>query len=173
MTTQSKSVVELAREVSTHKSPSARWESGDPHDPRSVEIFKHIEKLDFEENGDSFCFKSGGDGDNGETLMYLLDCWFENKPTIPAQAIEQYKQELLKGVELPKPAVAAKWQCCGYLVVGAEYMGQQEMVCCGNPELLEPDWYSEDQVQQAIAAARAQEEVNATKETLDEQTPTK
>jgi hypothetical protein len=25
-------------------------------------------------------------------------------------------------------------ECCGKPVVGAEYMGQQEMVCCGNPE---------------------------------------
>ena len=24
-----------------------------------------------------FCFKSGGDGDNGEHLMYLLDIHFE------------------------------------------------------------------------------------------------
>lgn len=25
-------------------------------------------------------------------------------------------------------------ECCGCPVVGAEYMGQQEQVCCGNPE---------------------------------------
>jgi hypothetical protein len=25
--------------------------------------------------------------------------------------------------------------CCGRPCVGAEYMGQQEMVCCGNPEV--------------------------------------
>jgi hypothetical protein len=25
-------------------------------------------------------------------------------------------------------------ECCGNPVVGAEYMGSQEMVCCGNPE---------------------------------------
>ena len=25
-------------------------------------------------------------------------------------------------------------ECCGSPVVGAEYMGAQEMVCCGNPE---------------------------------------
>jgi hypothetical protein len=25
-------------------------------------------------------------------------------------------------------------ECCGQPVVGAEYMGQQEMLCCGNPE---------------------------------------
>lgn len=56
-----------------------RWEQGVPHDPRSVEIYKAIEKIDFEECGDSFCFKSGGDGDNGETLMYLLDMHFADQ----------------------------------------------------------------------------------------------
>lgn len=25
-------------------------------------------------------------------------------------------------------------ECCGRPVVGAEYMGQQEMICCGRPE---------------------------------------
>lgn len=46
------------------------------HDERSVRMFKAIEKLDFE-NGDTFCFKSGGDGDNGEMLMDLLDAYWK------------------------------------------------------------------------------------------------
>lgn len=54
-----------------------RWEKGVPHDKRSVELYDSISKIDYEECGDSFCFKSGGDGDNGETLMYLLDVHFE------------------------------------------------------------------------------------------------
>lgn len=58
--------------------PGERWEKGVPHDPRSVRIYKFIEKLDFEKCGDFFCFKSGGDGDNGEHLMYLMDCYFED-----------------------------------------------------------------------------------------------
>ena len=53
-----------------------RWEQGTDHDPRSVALYKRIARLD-EANGDSFDFKSGGDGDNGETLMYLLDIIFE------------------------------------------------------------------------------------------------
>ncbi len=56
-----------------------RWEEGIPHDPRSVEIFKHIAKVDFEECKDFFGFKSGGDGDNGEHLMFLLDDYFHQK----------------------------------------------------------------------------------------------
>jgi hypothetical protein len=55
-----------------------RWEQRIEHDERSVAIYKGIAKIDFEECSDSFGFKSGGDGDNGETLMYLLDVYFED-----------------------------------------------------------------------------------------------
>lgn len=54
-----------------------RWENGTPHHPKSEELFKIIEDLDWEFGGDYFCWKKGGDGDNGETLMYLLDIHFE------------------------------------------------------------------------------------------------
>ena len=73
------------------KSPHQRWEEGDDHDPRSEEIYKFIADVDFKHCGDSFCFKSGGDGDNGETLMFILDCWFASLPQP-----QQVKQE-------PKP----------------------------------------------------------------------
>ena len=48
------------------------------HNPKSKELFEFISTLDFE-NGDYFCFKSGGDGDNGEILMDLFDCYFKYK----------------------------------------------------------------------------------------------
>jgi hypothetical protein len=54
-----------------------RWEAGIPHHHDSVALYKLIEHTDFEHFNDSFCFKSGGDGDNGETLMYILDTIFE------------------------------------------------------------------------------------------------
>jgi hypothetical protein len=56
-----------------------RWEQGVAHDPRSTALYKGIADIDFKEGGDYFCFKSGGDGDNGEHLMYLLDIYFERK----------------------------------------------------------------------------------------------
>jgi hypothetical protein len=65
---------------SEFKTPHQRWEDGDDHDPRSEAMYKFISDVDFKHCGDSFCFKSGGDGDNGETLMYILDCWFESNP---------------------------------------------------------------------------------------------
>lgn len=54
-----------------------RWEKGTPHHPKSEALYKRIEDLDFKHNSDYFCWKSGGDGDNGEQLMYLLDIIFE------------------------------------------------------------------------------------------------
>lgn len=56
-----------------------RWKKGIPHDERSKEIFDFIQEYDFRFANDFFCFKSGGDGDNGEHLMYLLDEYFANK----------------------------------------------------------------------------------------------
>ena len=48
------------------------------HNLKSKEIYDFISEVDFV-NGDVFCFKKGGDGDSGEMLMDLLDCYFRNK----------------------------------------------------------------------------------------------
>ena len=48
------------------------------HNPKSEEIYNFISEVDFA-NGDFFCFKKGGDGDNGEILMDLLDCYFNKE----------------------------------------------------------------------------------------------
>ena len=56
-----------------------RWEEGWPHHPKSVALYKKIEDLDWEFQDDCFCWKSGGDGDNGENLMYLLDIIFDEE----------------------------------------------------------------------------------------------
>ena len=61
------------------KTPNERWEQGISHHPKSVELYKAIAEIDLKYNDDYFDFKSGGDGDNGETLMYVLDIYFENQ----------------------------------------------------------------------------------------------
>ena len=48
------------------------------HNSKSKEIYDFISEVDFV-NGDAFCFKCGGDGDNGEMLMSLLDEYFKQK----------------------------------------------------------------------------------------------
>lgn len=49
------------------------------HDSRSEEIFRALEDIDFNEFDDYFCWKSGGDGDNGEILLDELDLYFQRK----------------------------------------------------------------------------------------------
>lgn len=66
--------------IKTHEeSLGDRWEKGIPHHPKSLEIMEHLKSIDFNLFGDYFTWKSGGDGDNGETLMYELDMFFEAK----------------------------------------------------------------------------------------------
>lgn len=57
--------------------PNYRWEHGIPHHPKSVELMKHIIRVD-----DKWCegahqWEIGGDGDIGEDLMYAMDSFFE------------------------------------------------------------------------------------------------
>lgn len=54
-----------------------RWEEGIDHHPMTKRIFNFISDHDFIDYQDHFCWKSGGDGDNGESLMYEMDAFFE------------------------------------------------------------------------------------------------
>jgi len=54
-----------------------RWEEGTPHHPKSVELVRALADMDFHFGNDYLDIKMGGDGDNGEHMMYLLDIYFE------------------------------------------------------------------------------------------------
>ena len=54
-----------------------RWEQGIPHHPMSERLVRFLMDHDFADYGDYFCWKFGGDGDNGETLAYQMDTFFE------------------------------------------------------------------------------------------------
>ena len=54
-----------------------RWGNCIDHDPRSEKIARTIGEINFNVQQDSLCLKFGGDGDNGEELMYSLDIYFE------------------------------------------------------------------------------------------------
>jgi hypothetical protein len=56
-----------------------RWSKGIPHNPKSIELMERIAEIDFHLFNDYFMFKMGGDGDNGETLMYMLDIYFDEQ----------------------------------------------------------------------------------------------
>ena len=50
-----------------------RWSKGIEHEPHVDELIRLIADMDFYHFSDSFEFKVGGDGDNGETLAFILD----------------------------------------------------------------------------------------------------
>jgi hypothetical protein len=54
-----------------------RREKGIPHHPMSERLMKFLCDHDFVDYGDYFCWKIGGDGDNGETLTYQMDTFLE------------------------------------------------------------------------------------------------
>jgi len=54
-----------------------RWEDGIAHHPLSERLMAFLEQHDYEDYDDVFCWKTGGDGDNGESLMYEMDAFFE------------------------------------------------------------------------------------------------
>lgn len=56
-----------------------RWGDGIEHHPKSIELMEFLKEIDWEIYKDHFCWKTGGDGDNGESLMYQMDAYFEAK----------------------------------------------------------------------------------------------
>jgi hypothetical protein len=66
---------ERAKKLRTIK--KGRWEKGVPHHWMSERLIRFLAEHDLNDYGDHFCWKFGGDGDNGETLMYQMDAFFE------------------------------------------------------------------------------------------------
>ncbi len=60
-----------------NKDIGLRWELGIPHHPKSEALYQVLDELDFNLGDDTLSLTSGGDGDNGEHIMYLLDIYFE------------------------------------------------------------------------------------------------
>jgi hypothetical protein len=54
-----------------------RWEEGIEHHKNSERLVRFLAKHDINDYDDYFDWKVGGDGDNGETLMYQMDAFFE------------------------------------------------------------------------------------------------
>jgi len=54
-----------------------RWNEGVDHHPMSERLMRFLAEHDLNDYGDYFCWKMGGDGDNGEILMYQMDAFFE------------------------------------------------------------------------------------------------
>ena len=49
------------------------------HHPKAKELMAFLKDIDFHDFNDYFCWKTGGDGDNGEVLLEQLDTFFATK----------------------------------------------------------------------------------------------
>lgn len=54
-----------------------RWEEMMDHHSMSYRLMKFIQEHDWTDYQGYFDWKTGGDGDNGETLMFEMDAFFE------------------------------------------------------------------------------------------------
>ena len=56
--------------------PEQRWEQDIPHHKKSLEVNALVDRIQDQEN---YGIKFGGDGDEGEIWLYMLDEFFENQ----------------------------------------------------------------------------------------------
>jgi hypothetical protein len=54
-----------------------RWEEGIPHHPMSERLMNFLKTHDWNDYNGHFDWETGGDGDNGESLMFQMDAFFE------------------------------------------------------------------------------------------------
>ena len=82
--------------MSVETNINKRWEEGTPHHPHSERIVKVLREYDWKYGNGHLDIECGGDEDNGEHMMFLLDIYFERRD-------EQYKQmtEVIFGEEYP------------------------------------------------------------------------
>lgn len=66
-----------AEKVGVNTDIGDRWEKGIEHHPKSQEVADALDTIDWTFGNDFFGWKFGGDGDNGEFLLYELDIYFE------------------------------------------------------------------------------------------------
>lgn len=80
-----------------------RWEKGVPHDPRSLALAKALRDADRDIGGDGLDLRFGGDGDNGEHLLFLLDDYFDRTPDTTKAPGQLEEREALDAEKDPYP----------------------------------------------------------------------
>jgi hypothetical protein len=58
-------------------SAERRYDDGAEHHTKAVKLMEFLMDYDYQEMGDSLGWEVGGDGDNGESLLYALSVYFE------------------------------------------------------------------------------------------------
>ena len=93
--------LKLCRQHGVETDLNKRWEEGVDHHPASLKLMKNVAAADWLFNDDMFCWKTGGDGDNGEFLMYLMDVHFELE-----DALALYEQTAAGTPAVAKPSTS-------------------------------------------------------------------
>jgi hypothetical protein len=88
MNRHNENILDKCKKYNINTDINYRWEHGIEHHSKSLILMDHLQIIDFEFADDSFCFKIGGDGDNGETLMYEMDIFFELEDAIQDEVEE-------------------------------------------------------------------------------------
>jgi len=91
--------MDIKEVIKKEKEIGDRWEKGIEHHPKSEELMSFLQEIDFHCYGDYFCWKTGGDGDNGEALMYQLDAYFELKDRSDASGFKVLKGKVFPHVD--------------------------------------------------------------------------
>lgn len=79
ITQTEKDILERIEKMGIDTDITKRWEQGIDHHPEAKKLAKEIAAIDWMFGDDGFGFKFGGDGDNGDELIYLLNILFDLK----------------------------------------------------------------------------------------------
>lgn len=80
-------ILDQAEEFGVETDINKRWEEGTDHHPESIKLMDALSYIDFNCCNDYFDWNTGGDGDNGETLMYEMDIYFEVQDALRRKGI--------------------------------------------------------------------------------------
>lgn len=69
-----------------------RWERDMPHHPMSLRLVEFLAQHDMVDYAAHFDWRIGGDGDNGETLAYQMDAFFEMMDATEAPPLANRKK---------------------------------------------------------------------------------
>lgn len=72
-----KALIDLCIKHGVEHDVNKRWETGMDHHPEAEVLARAIGNVDFHLCNDQGDWNFGGDGDNGESLLYSMDIIFE------------------------------------------------------------------------------------------------
>jgi hypothetical protein len=104
-------MLELAK---YHNIEIDRWEKDVDHHPEAVRIYGLLDESDWCFSKDYFGWKSGGDGDNGEILMYSLSILLELEEAHSESRVDDRRYPLRHGSAEVVHCVCGAWKLSSF-----------------------------------------------------------